>query len=235
MRFFQNLLNFPFLRSKFHIYSHTALAFWGLLPSLRETSSSAQWRHFLSSKQLLCTCWFLSWLYYVLCTLLSNSAGENVWCWTTAAKLRMAAVRRDQKTQRSEPGAVRRADVATAAPKLANSEVFHRTTYWEQNFKYGTAVTLGTQTPGSFPLECDKFIIFPSSLVLIFTIIVMNIGTYCKDKHSSKTKWKTPPFPAKNHKIKSQSIHLTILKVLKKPHENQMYEDTCKLMDLSPH
>lgn len=37
------------------------------------------------------------------------------------------------------------------------------------NFKYGTALTLGIETPGSFPLGYEKFIIFAISQILIVT------------------------------------------------------------------
>lgn len=37
------------------------------------------------------------------------------------------------------------------------------------NFKYGTALTLGIETPGSFPLRYEKFIIFAISQILIVT------------------------------------------------------------------
>lgn len=61
------------------------------------------------------------------------------------------------------------------------------------NFKYGTALTLGIQTPGSFPLGYEKFIIFAISQILIFTVAVMNVRTYCKHRHKSETKMHSCP------------------------------------------
>lgn len=76
------------------------------------------------------------------------------------------------------------------------------------NFKYGTALTLGIQTPGSFPLGYEKFIIFAISQILIFIVAVMNVRTYCKHRHKSETKMHSCPQKAQNKRAKS--INLTI-------------------------
>lgn len=75
----------------------------------------------------------------------------------------------------------------------AHSGEFLRLTFSQWNFKYGTAVTLGIQTPGSFPLEYEKIIIFPISQTLIFTMTVMNIRTYCKHTHKNRNKINNSP------------------------------------------
>lgn len=79
-------------------------------------------------------------------------------------------------------------------------------------------MTLGIQTPGSFPLEYEKFIIFPISQILIFTIVVMNIRTYCEHIHKSKNRNKIHP-SQKKPQIKKPDLSTwpSILKVLKKP------------------
>lgn len=75
-------------------------------------------------------------------------------------------------------------------------------------------MTPGIQTPGSFPLEYEKFIIFPISHTVIFTITVMNIRTYCK--HIGKNRNKINNSPKKTTKENNQIYPLDHLKSTKK-------------------
>lgn len=58
-------------------------------------------------------------------------------------------------------------------------------------------MTLGIQTPGSFPLEYETFIHLIRQ-ILIFTVTVINIWTYYKHIHK---KWNKIAPPKENNQI----------------------------------
>jgi len=119
--------------------------------------------------------------------------------------------RRPRGPQRQERGAETALPVSTssafpsAIPRPPHSGEFLSITFSACNFKYGTAMTPRIQTPGSFPPEYEKFIIFPTSHISIFTV-TMNIRTYCKHTHKSKNRNKIHPVKKKNPKIKKPNL-----------------------------
>lgn len=128
---------------------------------------------------------------------------QNKRCWATSVKLRAFAVKtlktKNEEIKTHPIVAVQvweeeQVIVPTLCYQLAPSfqmmylieqeaaahsgEFLRITSQW--NFKYGTAMTLGIQTPGSFPLEYETFIHNLIRQILIFTITVINIWTHYK-------------------------------------------------------